>query len=160
MSWGSLSTPDNNSGFSNGDRSPHGQLSPGWRYPMQQQPAPYSESLPSQQPPPPSPSLLTVPPSGAALQRRGASRRTRSHSDLNSLAPPDLDAASNARRTNVATFECHFPNCTSTFTARHNLMNHINSHNKCRPHACLCGLSFTTQGVLNRHKKRCRKTSS
>ncbi|KAJ7111987.1 hypothetical protein C8R44DRAFT_256367 [Mycena epipterygia] len=65
--------------------------------------------------------------------------------------------ASNARRLNAATFSCPLAGCSSTFTARHNLMNHINSHNKYRPHRCTCGMSFTTQGVLNRHKKRCRK---
>ncbi|KAJ6520884.1 hypothetical protein DFH09DRAFT_1193526 [Mycena vulgaris] len=65
--------------------------------------------------------------------------------------------SSDARRIKVTAFTCPLPGCLSTFTARHNLINHINSHNKHRPHRCMCGMSFTTQGVLNRHKKRCRK---
>ncbi|KAJ6620101.1 hypothetical protein B0H10DRAFT_2023558 [Mycena sp. CBHHK59/15] len=76
------------------------------------------------------------------------------------VASKKIRDASSKRRINAASFCCPFPNCSSTFTARHNLTNHINSHNKYRPHHCLCGLSFTTQGVLNRHKKRCRKPSA
>ncbi|KAJ6560160.1 hypothetical protein B0H19DRAFT_109688 [Mycena capillaripes] len=64
---------------------------------------------------------------------------------------------SSKTRINEASFKCPLGTCTSTFTARHNLLNHINSHNKYRPHRCMCGMSFTTQGVLNRHRKRCRK---
>ncbi|KAF7324887.1 C2H2-type domain-containing protein [Mycena kentingensis (nom. inval.)] len=73
------------------------------------------------------------------------------------VASSKIRQASHARRLNAATFECPLPTCNSTFTARHNLINHINSHNKHRPHKCSCGMSFTTQGVLNRHKKRCSK---
>jgi len=73
------------------------------------------------------------------------------------VASKKIRMASSARRINAAIFECPIPTCSSTFTARHNLTNHINSHNKYRPHRCLCGMSFTTQGVLNRHKKRCSK---
>ncbi|KAJ7471439.1 hypothetical protein B0H11DRAFT_2237345 [Mycena galericulata] len=73
------------------------------------------------------------------------------------VASSKIRQASSARRINAAAFKCTVPGCPSTFTARHNLINHINSHNKNRPHRCLCGMTFTTQGVLNRHKKRCRK---
>ncbi|KAF7332425.1 C2H2-type domain-containing protein [Mycena kentingensis (nom. inval.)] len=73
------------------------------------------------------------------------------------VASKKIRQASNARRLNAAAFACPLPTCSSTFTARHNLINHINSHNKHRPHKCPCGMAFTTQGVLNRHKKRCRK---
>ncbi|KAF7336933.1 C2H2-type domain-containing protein [Mycena venus] len=73
------------------------------------------------------------------------------------VASKQIRQASNARRVNAALFECPLETCSSTFTTRRNLLNHINSHNKYRPHRCMCGLSFTTQGVLNRHKKRCRK---
>ncbi|KAJ7180204.1 hypothetical protein C8R43DRAFT_846641, partial [Mycena crocata] len=71
------------------------------------------------------------------------------------VASKKIRQASSARRINIAAFVCPLATCSSTFTARHNLVNHINSHNKHRPHRCLCGMSFTTQGVLNRHKKRC-----
>ncbi|KAJ6545030.1 hypothetical protein DFH09DRAFT_1172503, partial [Mycena vulgaris] len=83
---------------------------------------------------------------------RPASTLTRASS-----APTKGRRSNDARRINVAAFTCPLPGCPSTFTARHNLINHINSHNKHRPHRCMCGMSFTTQGVLNRHKKRCRK---
>lgn len=73
------------------------------------------------------------------------------------VASKKIRQASDKRRINAAIFHCPLETCPSTFTARHNLINHINSHNKYRPHSCVCGLSFTTQGVLNRHKKRCRK---
>ncbi|KAJ7707309.1 hypothetical protein B0H17DRAFT_879735, partial [Mycena rosella] len=69
------------------------------------------------------------------------------------VASKKIRQASDARRTNAASFSCPLEGCPSTFTARHNLINHINSHNKYRPHRCMCGMSFTTQGVLNRHKK-------
>ncbi|KAJ6561891.1 hypothetical protein B0H19DRAFT_1142947 [Mycena capillaripes] len=73
------------------------------------------------------------------------------------VASNKIRQASSKRRINEATFKCPLESCSSTFTARHNLLNHINSHNKYRPHRCMCGMSFTTQGVLNRHRKRCRK---
>ncbi|KAJ7019642.1 hypothetical protein C8F04DRAFT_329535 [Mycena alexandri] len=86
---------------------------------------------------------VSQPPSAASFKSEVASKK--------------IKQASSKRRLNVAAFECPLETCTSTFTARHNLINHINSHNKYRPHRCMCGLSFTTQGVLNRHKKRCSK---
>jgi hypothetical protein len=73
------------------------------------------------------------------------------------VASKKIRTASSARRINAALFACPLPGCPSTFTARHNLNNHINSHNKYRPHRCMCGMSFTTQGVLNRHRKRCSR---
>ncbi|KAJ7784152.1 hypothetical protein B0H16DRAFT_290647 [Mycena metata] len=68
------------------------------------------------------------------------------------------DVTSNARRQRRprGALECPLQNCNSTFTTKYNLINHINAHSKYRPHRCLCGLSFTTQAVLNRHDKRCR----
>ncbi|KAJ7725974.1 hypothetical protein B0H16DRAFT_1593534 [Mycena metata] len=86
---------------------------------------------------------VSQPPSAASFKSEVASKK--------------IKQASSKRRINVANFECPLETCSSTFTARHNLINHINSHNKYRPHRCMCGLSFTTQGVLNRHKKRCSK---
>ncbi|KAJ6507760.1 hypothetical protein C8R47DRAFT_1065799 [Mycena vitilis] len=72
------------------------------------------------------------------------------------VASKKIRQASTKRRMNDAAFACPLPSCSSTFTARHNLINHINSHNKHRPYHCsLCTMAFTTQGVLNRHLKRC-----
>ncbi|KAJ7679169.1 hypothetical protein DFH06DRAFT_1465343 [Mycena polygramma] len=72
------------------------------------------------------------------------------------VASKKIRQASTKRRMNEAAFACPLPSCSSTFTARHNLINHINSHNKHRPYRCsLCTMAFTTQGVLNRHLKRC-----
>ncbi|KAF7361300.1 hypothetical protein MSAN_01162500 [Mycena sanguinolenta] len=76
-------------------------------------------------------------------------------SSLKGEVASKIRMASSARRINAAIYECPLPTCFSTFTTSHNLMHHINSHNKYRPYYCACGMSFTTQGVLNRHKKRC-----
>ncbi|KAJ7921235.1 hypothetical protein B0H13DRAFT_1473389, partial [Mycena leptocephala] len=72
------------------------------------------------------------------------------------ISSEKIRQASNARQMKAAAvFRCPLETCSRTFTARHNLLYHINAHNKYRPHRCTCGMSFTTQGVLNRHKKRC-----
>ncbi|KAJ7465973.1 hypothetical protein FB451DRAFT_1261492 [Mycena latifolia] len=57
------------------------------------------------------------------------------------------------RRRKVATFTC--PHCPASFTAKHNLKNHINGHLGVRPYTCLCGEAFFSQTVLRRHQKAC-----
>ncbi|KAJ7081823.1 hypothetical protein B0H15DRAFT_853704 [Mycena belliarum] len=97
--------------------------------------------------------------SGGSQQEFRVSQPDPSASFKSSVASNKIRKASDARRTNAASFSC--PYCPSTFTARHNLTNHINSHNQHRPHGCsMCARTFTTQGVLNRHKKHCCNTAA
>ncbi|KIK00507.1 hypothetical protein K443DRAFT_602995 [Laccaria amethystina LaAM-08-1] len=67
-------------------------------------------------------------------------------------------AASNSRRkTDSRRFPCTL--CSQTFTAKHNLKNHINSHYRRKNHRCEpdgCGASFTTKSSLKRHHKSCK----
>ncbi|KAJ4479196.1 hypothetical protein J3R30DRAFT_2730982 [Lentinula aciculospora] len=70
-------------------------------------------------------------------------------------------AASRKRRGQIKPgaklLDCHL--CGGTFTARHNLTNHINSHYGTRPYICIpqCGRAFGTNHVLKRHKKNCQE---
>ncbi|KAJ7830898.1 hypothetical protein B0H14DRAFT_2806081 [Mycena olivaceomarginata] len=52
------------------------------------------------------------------------------------VASKKIRMASDKRRINAAIFKCTYPDCSSTFTARHNLTNHLNSHQKIRPYSC------------------------
>ncbi|KAG7089237.1 hypothetical protein E1B28_010936 [Marasmius oreades] len=53
-----------------------------------------------------------------------------------------------------ARFVC--PICRHTFTAKHNLNNHINSHNGVKPFRCdVCKQTFTTSGTAKRHQNNC-----
>ncbi|KAL0575490.1 hypothetical protein V5O48_006475, partial [Marasmius crinis-equi] len=64
-----------------------------------------------------------------------------------------ITSASRRRRTKSVAHKCHY--CNSTFTARHNLKNHVNSHLGIRPHICQrCGRRFGTKHVLTRHEKK------
>lgn len=67
-------------------------------------------------------------------------------------------AASNSRRkTNTGRFPCDL--CSQTFTAKHNLQNHFNSHYRRKNYHCEpdgCGGSFTTKSSLKRHGKSCK----
>ncbi|KAJ6512727.1 hypothetical protein C8R45DRAFT_961168 [Mycena sanguinolenta] len=61
--------------------------------------------------------------------------------------------AANLRRTKPAKFRCDI--CSHTFTTKHNLTNHCNSHAGIKPYACrLCGDRFTTRSVQTRHEKK------
>ncbi|KAJ7888831.1 hypothetical protein B0H13DRAFT_2041888 [Mycena leptocephala] len=67
--------------------------------------------------------------------------------------------AANLRRKKDVQFYCKY--CSAGFTAKHNLRNHLNSHEGKRPHACvLCNASFTTRGVRRRHEKTCKGPTS
>ncbi|KAJ6512913.1 hypothetical protein C8R45DRAFT_329308 [Mycena sanguinolenta] len=67
--------------------------------------------------------------------------------------------ASAARRKNTPRFFCEL--CGAGFTAKHNLQNHMNSHNSIKDFACpSCGRGFTTKHVLSRHQRKCNGASS
>ncbi|KAJ7471437.1 hypothetical protein B0H11DRAFT_1368968 [Mycena galericulata] len=71
------------------------------------------------------------------------------------VGSPANVAASTSRRKKPAKFECMY--CPATFTARHNLRNHLNAHAGVRPHLCpLCQYSFTTMAVMKRHQRKCK----
>ncbi|KAJ7712538.1 hypothetical protein B0H16DRAFT_562315 [Mycena metata] len=74
-----------------------------------------------------------------------------------SVATPATVRAAKFRRKKHAVFVCHL--CGRDFTAKHNLQNHINSHNSVKKHRCEhCGQSFGTAHVLRRHMKTCKRT--
>ncbi|KIK66753.1 hypothetical protein GYMLUDRAFT_118390, partial [Collybiopsis luxurians FD-317 M1] len=60
--------------------------------------------------------------------------------------------ASEKRRRNEPKFYCSIPGCGGSFTARHNLLNHMNSHFRIKEYQCVqCGRDFGTAHVLTRH---------
>ncbi|KAJ3735199.1 hypothetical protein DFJ43DRAFT_33976 [Lentinula guzmanii] len=79
----------------------------------------------------------------------------------NQVATEKVLAASQRRRTQARPVKrvppCHL--CGATFTAKHNLINHHNSHYGKRPYPCIpqCGRSFGTKHVLRRHQKTCQE---
>ncbi|KAJ6507756.1 hypothetical protein C8R47DRAFT_1099464 [Mycena vitilis] len=65
--------------------------------------------------------------------------------------------ASNLRRKKKARFFCERPGCGQSFTAQHNLDNHMNSHDGIKPYECRsCKAAYTTRGTKNRHERRCK----
>ena len=73
-----------------------------------------------------------------------------------------IASAATGRRTEgrEAKFACKVEGCTSTFTAKHNLTNHMNSHLGVQPFSCpRCSRPFTTKGVMQRHTKTCKSSS-
>jgi uncharacterized Zn-finger protein len=77
------------------------------------------------------------------------------------VASEAIITASNSRRLKEARFSCTVPGCNATFTANHNLKNHLNSHNNVKNFKCdSCGALFTTAGVLARHVKNTHGTPS
>ncbi|KAJ7249213.1 hypothetical protein B0H12DRAFT_1324508 [Mycena haematopus] len=68
------------------------------------------------------------------------------------VASPAGVHAAQLRRKKPAKFRCDI--CPATFTTKHNLKNHYNSHTGTKPYACrLCGVRFTTLSVKTRHEK-------
>ncbi|KAJ7036304.1 hypothetical protein C8F04DRAFT_483801 [Mycena alexandri] len=64
--------------------------------------------------------------------------------------------AAKFRRKKDAPFVCRF--CSADFTAKHNLKNHLNSHDSVKNFMCdKCFESFGTAHVLRRHVKKCKK---
>ncbi|KAF9052557.1 hypothetical protein BDP27DRAFT_655332 [Rhodocollybia butyracea] len=80
--------------------------------------------------------------------------------------PPKEQVASDAvvnsaigRRSRKADFSCTLPGCKATFTAKHNLHNHLNSHYRIRNFKCAqCERDFGTAHVLQRHRRVCKGT--
>ncbi|KAJ7649655.1 hypothetical protein FB45DRAFT_885532 [Roridomyces roridus] len=70
--------------------------------------------------------------------------------------------ASRARRKDPSrrgAFVCEL--CGHDFTAKHNLRNHMNSHNDVKKYECTnCGERFGTSHVLKRHSAKCEAGSS
>jgi hypothetical protein len=68
-----------------------------------------------------------------------------------------IKKAASSRRVHQARFACDL--CDATFTARHNLNNHMNSHTGEKPFACQwCDQRAVTQAVILRHeRKSCKK---
>ncbi|KAJ7472766.1 hypothetical protein FB451DRAFT_1250626 [Mycena latifolia] len=66
-------------------------------------------------------------------------------------------AISRRKNPNGKIFFCDI--CSSTFTAKHNLKNHINSHKSLRPYGCSkCRMCFGTKHVMLRHESKCRRS--
>ncbi|KAJ7814182.1 hypothetical protein B0H13DRAFT_461703 [Mycena leptocephala] len=79
--------------------------------------------------------------------------------NLPQVASPAGVHAGNLRRKKEVQFYCKY--CSAGFTAKHNLRNHLNSHEGKRPHVCVsCSVSFTTRGVRRRHEKTCKGPTS
>ncbi|KAL0067706.1 hypothetical protein AAF712_005146 [Marasmius tenuissimus] len=71
------------------------------------------------------------------------------------VAKPTVLEASLARRKKEGKYSCHL--CSATFTERHGVTNHLNSHYGIKPHKCTrCGKNFGTTHTRNRHVKTCR----
>ncbi|KAJ7202266.1 hypothetical protein C8J57DRAFT_403933 [Mycena rebaudengoi] len=76
------------------------------------------------------------------------------HAVVGSVA--GTQAASRPRK-NKPSFRCKFEACSATFTSKHNLKNHMNSHYGIRPYGCpKCDATFTTPAVKSRHFKSCK----
>uniref|UniRef100_A0A0W0EZZ3 C2H2-type domain-containing protein n=1 Tax=Moniliophthora roreri TaxID=221103 RepID=A0A0W0EZZ3_MONRR len=75
------------------------------------------------------------------------------------IRPVGSDAllhASMRRRERNPSYFCPYQGCAASFTAKHNLKNHLNSHQGIRPFTCKgCHRSFGTKHVLKRHKNTC-----
>ncbi|KAJ7103368.1 hypothetical protein B0H15DRAFT_209813 [Mycena belliarum] len=70
------------------------------------------------------------------------------------VASPASIRAANSRRKKPAKYICEV--CKASFTANHNLKNHMNSHRGYRPFECeACQMRYVTPGVLKRHQKTC-----
>ncbi|KAJ7755503.1 hypothetical protein B0H16DRAFT_1540649 [Mycena metata] len=72
------------------------------------------------------------------------------------VATPATRRAAKFRRKKAASFLCRV--CGADFTAKHNLKNHLNSHDSIKDFMCdQCSQRFGTAHVLRRHLKKCKK---
>ncbi|KAK0480162.1 hypothetical protein IW261DRAFT_117923 [Armillaria novae-zelandiae] len=77
------------------------------------------------------------------------------------VASDAVARASQSRRTNAANYTCS--ECHQTFTAKHNLNNHLNSHYGVRNFHCgvpNCNKAFGTSHVRRRHMIKCHSESA
>jgi hypothetical protein len=73
------------------------------------------------------------------------------------VASDALVQSTSGRRQKEATFFCDVSGCKASFTAKHNLQNHVNSHFRIRDFKCArCERDFGTAHVLQRHRKVCK----
>ncbi|KAK0446193.1 hypothetical protein EV421DRAFT_1901873 [Armillaria borealis] len=77
------------------------------------------------------------------------------------VASDAVARASQSRRTNAANYTCS--ECHQTFTAKHNLNNHLNSHYGVRNFHCEvpdCNKAFGTSHVRRRHMIKCHSENA
>lgn len=73
------------------------------------------------------------------------------------VSTPKIRKASEKRRKKPAKFGCSV--CGNTFTEKHNLINHFNSHRGVKSHPCGgCPSVFGVKSSLTRHRKICKQT--
>ncbi|KAJ4477480.1 hypothetical protein J3R30DRAFT_223871 [Lentinula aciculospora] len=78
------------------------------------------------------------------------------HTRHTQVATRKIRMASEHRRKKRARFYCEVPDCYGSFTAKHNLINHMNSHDGVRNFKCnLCQRKFVTSAVMKRHGRGC-----
>ncbi|KAI5892303.1 uncharacterized protein SCHCODRAFT_02502894 [Schizophyllum commune H4-8] len=70
------------------------------------------------------------------------------------IATDAMRRLSRERRTRPAEYGCNV--CGATFTAKHNLRNHLRSHEGRRDFVCaVCQATFINPGVRDRHQSKC-----
>ncbi|KAM6490191.1 hypothetical protein JOM56_014383 [Amanita muscaria] len=80
--------------------------------------------------------------------------------DLKTVGSPAIQQAAGKRRKKKGSFNCQFRNlgCNATFTARHNLRYHLNSHRGEKPYKCNKGCSYAaaSPATMKRHQGSCK----
>ncbi|KAM6497425.1 hypothetical protein JOM56_007898 [Amanita muscaria] len=73
-----------------------------------------------------------------------------------------IQQAAGKRRKKAGIHQCPFRNagCNATFTARHNLRYHLNSHRGLKPYKCnKCSYAAASPATTKRHQANCKGTS-
>lgn len=75
---------------------------------------------------------------------------------MKKVASHKLEANALKKRVRKPRHQCTRPGCGQTFTEKHNLYNHLNSHDGLKPHPCKhCNKTFAARSTLSRHSKTC-----